>query len=986
MPRAMTLEGELAAAIEAAARGAPPPDFEPWALRVFGHQFEHNAPYRAFCVRRGVTPATVARWEDVPAVPSAAFRQVDLACGPPEAVFVTSGTTNRAARGRHLVPHLALYRCSALAGFARFVLPDGVRLPCLAFVPPPALRPASSLVQMCVWVGEALASSIEWMIGERGLETERLLARLAAAEASGEALLLVGVTAAFTKLFAACRTRGRGFRLGPASRVVDTGGQKGTTRPLSRPAFLSECWTLLGIPGYYCINEYGMTELCSQRYDSALDDRFHGRSLAPRRLVGPPWLRTRVLDPDTLAPVAPGATGLLCHHDLANAGSVSVVLTEDLGRAAGDDGIAVLGRVPGPTPRGRARLPGGRGGAGQVRPRRPALGARLPAGACGRGCAARRDRRHDVLAGRRRGARGRGARPRRGRGRDRRRRYARRAGRAAGRPAGRARPALERGRDRTWGSGRRRSPRTRRRPPRPARLPLPARRVRCRRCTWLRRAARGGPGGGGGAAPAGHGEHRGPRAGAAPRRAGGMGARRHGPAGRRRYRDPRGRGRLPSHLRAPHRARASVVRPARPPRPAAHGAGRVRRGGGRRPDAAGRGAARARRVARLPRRPHAAAAALVAARAASAALRPARGSPARGRAVSDDLAALFLRHVCQTSEAPLGMQVARAAGSTVWDASGRAYLDLLAGMGVANVGHTHPEVVAAVRVQAERHLHVMVYGEFVQEAQVRLATRLAGLLAPPLAVVYFTSSGAEAIEGALKTARKHTRRRRIVAFEGGFHGDTLGALSIGGNPVYRAPFEPLLPEVTRLPFDDVAALAAIDAHTAAAVVEPVQAEAGVRIPGPAFLPTLRRRCDETGALLVLDEVVTGFGRTGRLFAHQHWGVAPDLLVLAQALGGGLPLGAFVGSPAVMATLGHDPPLAHVTTFGGHPLSCAAGLAALEVLLREDLAARAAALGARLLERLGALVGRGGLVASRGLGLLVGLEFAEAAACARCARG
>jgi len=353
--------------------------------------------------------------------------------------------------------------------------------------------------------------------------------------------------------------------------------------------------------------------------------------------------------------------------------------------------------------------------------------------------------------------------------------------------------------------------------------------------------------------------------------------------------------------------------------------------------------------------------------------------------VSDDLRALFFRHLCQTSATPLGIEVARAAGSTVWDASGHAYLDLLAGMGVANIGHTHPEVVAAVRAQAEGHLHVMVYGEFVQEAQVRLAARLAGLLTPPLAVVYFTSSGAEAIEGALKTARKHTGRRRIVAFEGGFHGDTLGALSIGGNPVYRAPFEPLLPEVTLLPFDDVGALAAIDAGTAAVVVEPVQAEAGVRIPSPGFLPALRRRCDQTGALLILDEVVTGFGRTGRLFAHEHWGVVPDLLVLAKALGGGLPLGAFVGSPLVMATLAHDPPLAHVTTFGGHPLSCAAGLAALEVLLREDLAARAAALGVRLLERLDASVGRGGLVAVRGLGLLVGLEFGEAAACARFAR-
>src|SRR5204863_402246 len=263
-----------------------------------------------------------------------------LACGPPEAVFRTSGTSGAGARGRHLVPCLALYRASALATFAPFVLPDAARLPCLCLAPPPVLRPESSLVQMCVWVGEGLASGIEWMIGERGLETERLLARLAAAETSGEALLLLGVTAAFAQLFDACRARGRAFRLGPAGRVVDTGGQKGMTRPLSRPGFLRECWTLLGIPGYYCINEYGMTELCSQRYDSALDDRFHGRSLAPRRLTGPAWLRTRVLDPDTLAAAAPGATGLLCHHDLANAGSVSVVLSEDLGRAIGGPGGA----------------------------------------------------------------------------------------------------------------------------------------------------------------------------------------------------------------------------------------------------------------------------------------------------------------------------------------------------------------------------------------------------------------------------------------------------------------------------------------------------------------------------------------------------------------------------------------------------------------------------------------------------------------------
>jgi acetylornithine/succinyldiaminopimelate/putrescine aminotransferase len=333
----------------------------------------------------------------------------------------------------------------------------------------------------------------------------------------------------------------------------------------------------------------------------------------------------------------------------------------------------------------------------------------------------------------------------------------------------------------------------------------------------------------------------------------------------------------------------------------------------------------------------------------------------------------------------MALVVGRARGSTIWDAHGTAYLDLLAGMGVANVGHAHPEVIAAVRAQADRHLHVMVYGELVQETQVRLAARLAGLLAPPLSVVYFTSSGAEAIDGALKTARKHTGRTRFVAFEGGFHGDTWGGVSVGGSPVFRRPFEPLLPEVRFLPFDDEAALNAIDERVAAVVVEPVQAEGGVRIPSRSFLPALRRRCDATGALLVLDEVVTGFGRTGRLFAHQHWNVVPDILVLAKALGGGLPLGAFVGAPEVMATLRHDPPLAHVTTFGGHPLSCAAGLAALDVLLRDDLPARATRVGRGLLDGLGALVGRGGLAAVRGIGMLTGLEFDGAERCAAFAR-
>jgi hypothetical protein len=340
----VTLEAELAAALEATRRDAPPPDFASCALRIFAHQFERNAPYRAFCTRRGISPAGVARWEDVPPVPTAAFRRVDLTCAEPEAVFRTSGTTDAGARGRHLVPHLALYRASALAAFERFVLPDRFRLACVCLLPS---RPESSLVQMCAWVGEALAASVEWIV-----DAERVLDRLADAETRGDAMLLLGVTAAFVPVFEACRTRRRTFRLGPASRVVDTGGQKGLRRPLSRAAFLRECWTAFGIPGYYCVNEYGMTELCSQRYDSVLDDRFHGRSLAPRRLVAPPWLRTRVLDPDTLADVPAGSPGLLCHHDLANAGSVSVVLSEDVGRAVGENGIELLGRAPGAPPRG----------------------------------------------------------------------------------------------------------------------------------------------------------------------------------------------------------------------------------------------------------------------------------------------------------------------------------------------------------------------------------------------------------------------------------------------------------------------------------------------------------------------------------------------------------------------------------------------------------------------------------------------------------
>ncbi len=350
-----------------------------------------------------------------------------------------------------------------------------------------------------------------------------------------------------------------------------------------------------------------------------------------------------------------------------------------------------------------------------------------------------------------------------------------------------------------------------------------------------------------------------------------------------------------------------------------------------------------------------------------------------------DLSSNFLRHVCQTSTSPLGIVVARAAGAKIWDVDGREYLDLLAGLGVCNIGHTHPAVVRALQRQIGDYLHVFVYGEMVERPQVELARRLAELAPGDLSVVYFTNSGTEAVEGALKTARKFTGRSRLVAFEGSFHGDTFGSLSVGGNPSYRTPFEPLLPGVEILPFNDEAALARIDTAVAAVIVEPVQGEGGVRIPSATFLPALRRRCTEVGAMLIADEVITGFGRTGKLFACEHWQITPDILVLAKALGGGMPLGAFIGAPQVMSTLSHDPPLAHVTTFGGHPVSCAAGLAALDVLVDERLVEAATRLGSEWLADLADL--RGPLVREvRGLGLLMAIEFHDAAATQRFVAG
>jgi acetylornithine/succinyldiaminopimelate/putrescine aminotransferase len=337
----------------------------------------------------------------------------------------------------------------------------------------------------------------------------------------------------------------------------------------------------------------------------------------------------------------------------------------------------------------------------------------------------------------------------------------------------------------------------------------------------------------------------------------------------------------------------------------------------------------------------------------------------------------FLRYVCQTSSQPMGIEVDHAEGCWITDRSGDKFLDFISGIGVANLGHAHPAVVRAVADQAVRYLHVMVYGEFIQKPQVRLAERLAQVVPRPLSVTYFTNSGTEANEGALKTAKKFTKRKKLVAFKGGFHGDSQGSLSVTGREVYQKPFRPLLPDVSFLPFNRIKPLKAIDRWTAAVIVEPIQGEGGVNLPDDDFLPAVRRRCDETGALLIFDEVMTGMGRTGKLFASQHWDVVPDILVLAKALGGGMPLGAFVSRPEIMKTLSENPPLSHVTTFGGHPVCCAAGLAALDFLILNKLPERAEQLGQYLMNQLKKLSDIGGVKDVRGKGLLIGLELKNA---------
>ena len=297
---------------------------------------------------------------------------------------------------------------------------------------------------------------------------------------------------------------------------------------------------------------------------------------------------------------------------------------------------------------------------------------------------------------------------------------------------------------------------------------------------------------------------------------------------------------------------------------------------------------------------------------------------------------LFLTHVGQTSEAPLALEIVKARGSSMWDVNGKKYIDLIAGISVCNVGHCHPKVIDAIKKQVDDYMHVMVYGELVEGPQVAYAKMLSDFLPATLNAVFYTASGTEATEGAMKLAKRFTGRTQIISFKNSYHGSTQGALSVMGDEYWRNAFRPLLPDTMQLNYNNFEDLEQITERTACVIAETVQAEAGVLVPRHNWLGALRKRCDATGTLLVLDEIQCAFGRNGTLFSFEQFNAVPDILLLGKALGGGMPLGAFVANKTVMDSLTHNPVLGHINTFGGHPVSCAAGLAALSVLLEEKL--------------------------------------------------
>jgi len=330
----------------------------------------------------------------------------------------------------------------------------------------------------------------------------------------------------------------------------------------------------------------------------------------------------------------------------------------------------------------------------------------------------------------------------------------------------------------------------------------------------------------------------------------------------------------------------------------------------------------------------------------------------------------FYSHIALTSDEPMALEVESAEGPFIYTKDGKRYVDFISGIAVSSLGHRHPAVTEAIKKQVDRHLHVMVYGEFIQDPQSDYAELLTSQLPEALDRVYFVNSGTEANEGALKLAKKFTGRHKFVAFNNGYHGDTQGSLSVTGRDVYRDPYLPLLPDVHFLDFNSYESLETIDEETAAVIMEPVQGEGGIIPADKEWLRQVRERCSSKGALLIFDEIQTGFYRTGSLFAFQDYEVVPDILCLAKAMAGGMPMGAFVSSSEIFEVFRHDPPLNHVTTFGGHPVSCAAAYATLSELLKGDFAEKTEQIESLVRSTLQA----DGIVEIRGKGAMLGMEL------------
>ncbi|EON78113.1 acetylornithine aminotransferase [Lunatimonas lonarensis] len=331
---------------------------------------------------------------------------------------------------------------------------------------------------------------------------------------------------------------------------------------------------------------------------------------------------------------------------------------------------------------------------------------------------------------------------------------------------------------------------------------------------------------------------------------------------------------------------------------------------------------------------------------------------------------LFLNHLAQTTDFPLAIEIERAEGIYLYGPNGERYVDLISGIGVSNVGHRHPRVIAAIQAQLEKYLHLMVYGEYVQSPQTLLAQAICQTLPSQLDNVYLVNSGSEAVEGAIKLAKRYSNRREILSCVNAYHGSSHGSLSVGGNEMFKRAYRPLLPGIRTIPFGEEEYLAHITEHTAAIIMETVQGEAGVRFADPAYFAALRSRCDETGTLLILDEIQSGFGRTGTFWAFESYGIVPDILVCAKGMGGGMPIGAFIAGKEVMGSLKTNPLLGHITTFGGHPVSAAASLATIQVIQEENLAQQVAGKAALFKK----LLVHPRIKSCRHVGLMMALEF------------